>query len=259
MSAHQQEVQTLDDIIFDNRNHEYGAYAIRRAYGTNVNKSVLIVFGFAVIIAGLSLIHPGADLMITSTPNYPLGFQPDITIIPIPQQPMRRSATTASRDLAPRVTTKPEEPLIEQPLQDPSDGVGDLNLTGETADLSSGSIGVEVSVAVATAPEVPLIYDHTQIMPTYKGGMEAMSKFLHKHIKYPAVDRRIETQGTVYVSFILGANGQVMDAVVVKGISKGCDNEALRVITMMPSWNPGIQGGIPVMVRMVLPIRFQLN
>jgi protein TonB len=62
--------------------------------------------------------------------------------------------------------------------------------------------------------------------------------------------------GTVFVSFIVNANGSVSDAQVLKGIGNGCNEEALRVVQRMPNWLPGKQSGQPVAVRYSLPIRF---
>lgn len=125
--------------------------------------------------------------------------------------------------------------------------------------VSAGTFEVGEEVVTPAVPEPPKVWDHSEVMPAYKGGLEAMVKFLSKQIRYPAQARRNGTEGTVFISFIIGMDGKVIQAVVFKGISKECDAEALRVINRMPTWNPGLQGGNPVMVRMMLPIKFQLN
>ncbi|MEI6747602.1 MAG: energy transducer TonB, partial [Bacteroidota bacterium] len=66
-------------------------------------------------------------------------------------------------------------------------------------------------------------------------------------------------QGTVYVSFVVDSKGKVTDVRVLRGIGGGCDEEALRVVRMMPSWRPGKQNGQSVRVQFNMPIRFTLN
>jgi periplasmic protein TonB len=86
-----------------------------------------------------------------------------------------------------------------------------------------------------------------------------IQEFLAKNIKYPGPATRNEIQGIVYVNFVVGPDGKISQAAVMKGIGYGCDEEALRVVSKMPDWTPGKQGGRAVPVRISLPIRFKLN
>jgi TonB family protein len=65
--------------------------------------------------------------------------------------------------------------------------------------------------------------------------------------------------GTVYITFIIEKDGTLTNAKVLRGIGSGCDEEALRVVNMMPKWNPGEQKGKPVAVQFNLPIKFKLD
>jgi periplasmic protein TonB len=78
-------------------------------------------------------------------------------------------------------------------------------------------------------------------------------------LRYPrqAVQQGIE--GKVYVQFVVGRDGKVSQISVLKGIGFGCDEEAMRVVSMMPTWTAGKQGGKPVSVRYNLPISFKLQ
>ncbi len=66
-------------------------------------------------------------------------------------------------------------------------------------------------------------------------------------------------QGTVYVTFVIETDGAVSHVKVLRGIGGGCDEEAVRVVTLMPDWKPGYQDGEPVRVQFNLPIRFILR
>ncbi|HEY3405771.1 MAG TPA: TonB family protein, partial [Ohtaekwangia sp.] len=103
-------------------------------------------------------------------------------------------------------------------------------------------------------PDVVLKPD---VMPQYPGGLEAMTKFVGKHMTYPKEALKEKTQGTVYVAFIVKADGAVSEIKTIKGISAACDAEAERVVSLMPNWTPGQLDGKNVAVQFVLPINFK--
>ena len=95
--------------------------------------------------------------------------------------------------------------------------------------------------------------------PMFPGGDEARMKFLRDNIKYPQMARESGIQGTVYVTFVVEANGAITNIKVLRGIGGGCDEEALRVVRQMPKWQPGKQRGKAVRVQFNMPIRFVLS
>lgn len=101
-------------------------------------------------------------------------------------------------------------------------------------------------------------YRIVQEMPSFPGGDEAYFRYLKQNLKYPSWAREANIKGTVYVQFVIGADGAVRDAVVERGIGGGCDEEALRVVNNMPRWNPGRQLTKAVPVIMILPVKFEL-
>jgi protein TonB len=96
-------------------------------------------------------------------------------------------------------------------------------------------------------------------MPQYPGGEEARLKFLQENIQYPQKAKESGIQGTVYVTFIVTTKGKIRDARILRGIGGGCDEEALRVLKLMPNWTPGKQAGKPVEVQFTMAIKFTLN
>ena len=83
--------------------------------------------------------------------------------------------------------------------------------------------------------------------------------FISRNLAYPAAAREAGVEGTVYVRFTVDANGNVTDATVLNQVGDGCDEEALRVVQMLPRWDPGMDGLKPVAVSMNLPIQFSLK
>jgi protein TonB len=95
-------------------------------------------------------------------------------------------------------------------------------------------------------------------LPTPIGGFVQFYREVGEDLEYPAAARRQETEGRVYVKFIVEKDGSVSTVSVVKGIGNGCDEAAMKAVEKK-MWNPGKQRGRPVRVQMIVPINFRLN
>lgn len=95
---------------------------------------------------------------------------------------------------------------------------------------------------------------YTEIMPCFPGGDENFYRFIQEEIHYPLLAHNAGVEGKVYMQFVITKYGDVVLPRVVKGIGYGCDEEAIRVVKLMPRWSPGKQSGIPVNVRISVPI-----
>ena len=111
--------------------------------------------------------------------------------------------------------------------------------------------------AAAPAPAAPTVYFTAEEMPAFPGGNAAMLAFLGRKTNYPAeaLDHRVS--GKVHVAFVVDADGRLRDPQVVRGLGYGLDEEALRLVRIMPWWTPGKINGQPVWVRVTLPIVFR--
>ncbi|MCB0769836.1 MAG: energy transducer TonB [Flavobacteriales bacterium] len=103
------------------------------------------------------------------------------------------------------------------------------------------------------------VFTIVERMPEFPGGHEAMFRFIQENLKYPQEERKAGVQGVVYVNFVVGEDGVLNEAKVLRGIGAACDAESLRVVKAMPPWTPGMQRGKPVKVQYNLPIRFKLD
>ncbi|MBK6964855.1 MAG: TonB family protein [Bacteroidales bacterium] len=97
------------------------------------------------------------------------------------------------------------------------------------------------------------------IPPAFPGGDEARIAFFSNNISYPTIAREKNIHGTVLFRIIIEKDGKVTNPSIEKGIGGGCDEEVLRVVKMMPDWNPGTVDGEPVKVEMILPVSFSLT
>ena len=87
----------------------------------------------------------------------------------------------------------------------------------------------------------------------------ALIRYFAKHIKYPTIARENRIEGRVILRFVIDANGDVQNAKVLRGVSGGCSEEALRVLKNMPKWKAGRHSGRNVKVNFTLPVTFKLQ
>jgi protein TonB len=95
--------------------------------------------------------------------------------------------------------------------------------------------------------------------PAFPGGQEAQNQFMVKNIKYPAEARNRGIQGVVVISFIVEKDGKITNITVLRNPGGGTAEEAQRLVSAMPNWEPGLKNGQPVRVRMQLPVTFRLR
>ena len=98
-----------------------------------------------------------------------------------------------------------------------------------------------------------------QIMPEYPGGIGALKAFLSSNIDFPETAARTGIEGTVYVYFVVERDGTVSNIKTLRGINDECNEEAERVIGLLPKWKPGVQQGKTVRVSYTIPVSFKLQ
>ena len=147
-----------------------------------------------------------------------------------------------------------------------------LGKAAVVAGLSVGLLGAS-QVALAQTPDslrIDTIEEEVELsseffgciqetMPSFRGGEQKLMEFIGNNVVYPKEAIEAGIEGRVFVEFYIEKDGTVTDGKVLKGIGYGCDEEALRVIGLMPKWSPGMQRGKAVRVRYTLPINFKLS
>ena len=103
------------------------------------------------------------------------------------------------------------------------------------------------------------VFDMVEVQPSFPGGTSEMMSWISSHLKYPAIAAENGIEGKVIVQFVVGKNGAIRDANIVRALNPSCDKEALRVVNAMPRWLPGKQNGKEVSVKFTLPITFKLQ
>jgi periplasmic protein TonB len=256
--------ETWDDLVFENRHKDYGAYAVRQHYSQNMTAGL----GVSVSIAALLVMLPrilalfGVDDKIIDALPVISDFG-DVVIIdppPIIEPPVTPPSAAASQpintnNVTPQVTTTaPMETTItpnsEIVTSYSEPGTGD----GPPVEGITNGTGVVEAVVPITPPIQ--IFDGAEVMPQYDGGLQALARFIQRKVRTPRSVSSQGVSGTVFVQFVVRSDGSITDVMVVRGIAADCDREAVRLVSLMKDWSPGMQNKIPVSVRMVLPIKF---
>ena len=112
---------------------------------------------------------------------------------------------------------------------------------------------------VADEPEPPLVGQVIGDMPEFPGGTEKLFDFLQENMHYPEIAEENGVQGRVVVTFVVEADGSISETKVVKSVDPSLDEEAIRVVKLLPKWNPAMLNGKPVRSKYSLPITFRLS
>jgi periplasmic protein TonB len=253
----------LDEVIFEKRNKEYGAYFLRKTYDKNVSKALIITVLLLLFTVFIPLIakyisderyfRAGPDqdpgIIVLSDPINKIDPPPPPPPIPIADIENRvkfrvPKSVDTNVDLAPMLT---QVELSEQKSNEPVEDFG-LKVDADQKDKKVIDEDVNKIVDFAGVSE----------KPEFPGGQEALLKFVADNMKYPALALDNGIQGTVYIEFVIEADGSLTNIKVKKGIGAGCDEEAERVVNLMPKWTAGKQNNIGVRVRAVIPMKFRL-
>jgi len=259
MAIEKQRVESLEEMVFKNRNKEYGSYQLRKKYRKYVTISMIISLVLLSVVVAYPLINAyiNKNKLIREKQKevgVTLENLKQEEAPPPPPPPPPEALVEKVKFTAPVVV---EDTTIETGLT----SMDDLNKKGNT-EAPAEDVEVDVKEEAPKVIETPVqaeIFTVVEEQPGYPGGEEARIGFLQSNIKYPEEAKELGIQGKVFVTFVVEVDGSITDVRVLRGIGGGCDEEAIRVVKSMPKWVPGKQRGVPVRVQFNLPIKFTLQ
>ncbi|RYU95937.1 energy transducer TonB [Emticicia agri] len=262
---------TLDEIIFEHRNKNYGAYELRKTYTSTVNRAMWIgitLFSALFITSYIFAHQKDKEEKVTIVELNPGLIKPDeippVEPLPEPEPPREVERARTIQYVAPEVVQNTEE---EIPPPTPEEMETAVISTATTPGEDATSIITEAPPAIAPPVETKIAevedenkeFITVEVNPSFVGGTSELYKFLGKTLQYPSAAQRNNVGGRVYMSFVIEKDGSITDVKVVKGVGFGLDEEATRVVKLMPKWIPGKQNGRNVRVRFTLPVTFKLE
>ncbi len=253
----------FDEIVFENRNKEYGAYKMRKKYSRTLIISMII----GIIIIATAVITPYLNAKAMEDQRQAREEvqveikmenldQPSETVAPPPPPPPPPSDVVQQNRYVPPVvvdTIKPEE--MTQLMT-----VDEAQI--EVVDRAVDEIFIfqeEVKEEIQEEEPEPEPFVVVEEMPMFPGGEAALLEYISQNTQYPEVAKENNIQGRVIIRFCVTSKGTVNQISVLKGVDPELDEEAKRVVSTLPTFRPGRQGGKPVPVWFMVPITFTLK
>jgi protein TonB len=247
------------DIVFDNRNKNYGAYVLRKYYNNRLLIAMSGMMGVVLILILIVLLNPEARKAVAAVIN------PDVVTVqtlpdppieqPQPLEPPRQNVHT--EHYVNQIEIVPDTEEASMPEQDAltTAAFGDHQEDGPA--LTDGQQPPQNN-NIATTPEVTAP-EPTPPAPSspaaFPGGQEKWMDFLSKNLRTPG-DLEAGQKRSVLVRFSVSEDGSVTQFEIVQSGGEAFDREVLRVLRKMPRWKPAIQNGKPVSVLFTQPVTF---
>lgn len=275
------------DLIFADKNKEFGAYQLRKTSDRRHNLAFLYMLcGLAVIV-----------IMILAYSKYS-DYREEQKALALQEQ--REKMMAAALEQAEEETPEEEEPE-EQKYEQPEvvvpeevlatvqvtqiaiveadkvkNEVMDMEaqkenntargvVTQEGSDDADKFKAVQEQVVVkepepeVVKPKEEEIFVAVEQMAEFPGGQAALMKWLRDNMRYPETAQQNDVQGRVIVKFVVEKDGSIGNATIAKGVDRDLDREAIRVVKKMPKWQPGKNNGVAVRSYFTLPVTFKLQ
>jgi periplasmic protein TonB len=238
-------MQGLEEIIFENRNKDYGSYQLRKKSNKYLFTGFLLSFVLIFLIVGSLFIIYNSDLFFASKmPKLAKGESiqtVDMLDLTLPDYP------PPAAEKAPKEISKP---LLVDSVQEKSKR--EVVPKKEASETNKDTVDKKgADTALSGKGNLPdgdsLIYVRVDELPEYIGGMEGLKRFLRVNISESA--KKNKTRIKVKVVFTVTKSGETKDVSVMSGLDAAIDSEIMRVMHMLPKWKPARQSGRPVSVR----------
>lgn len=263
----------LDEVVFAYKNQVYGAYQLRQTYNYNLLRSVAIMLALVASLGGgfsfFKHFKIGSNLqnkthqlpdneviidLTTIKPITPKVPQPKANI-PLPL-PVAQAPIIAANNTNYKPVDTPITPILdnipaktELPITQSQTNIGEQLLADAGENLPTNA----PNSTYESATEVLL---YAPVMPKF----DNLAKYLSENTHFPAEMIAMGFSGKVYISFVIARNGNVTEVKIAKSSGHASlDEEALRVVSKMPNWTPGLSNGNPVAIRQLQCINFKLQ
>jgi len=252
MKRNNEKVPEFDEIIFENRNKNYGAYNLRKRYKSTASLSILGGIAFStILITALSFTTKEGTVL-----KLPVGVIIELTkpvdqVIVPPELKPSPELEKIIKNLQPEVVTDSLEVTPFIPITD------EINATVKDRKVTDSVVYND-----PVTPEIPVetkVFIVVEEPPEYPGGNAALYKFISENLIYPSEAQDNNIKGRVILKFVVNPDGTADRIEVLGSIDPLLDNEAIRVVKILPKFRPGKQGGVPVPVWFILPVLFNIE
>ena len=246
------------DILFENRNKDYGAYTLRRDYNGRLLRGIGVMF--AVVLLFIAGTYWKADKKIVGNLVTFIGPDQELTKVEIEKfkipDPPKIQHAASIQYTTPVIVKETNSTVPDQVVLSKDVLIGTDTHDGPPPVLSAPSSPEPVvAAAPIEPPKEPEILDRSEIMPEFPGGNAAMRRFLQRNMRFDFEEMEPGSRIEIRCRFVVDKEGKVKGIEVIKtGGRNEFDNEVTRVIAKMPDWKPGFQNGRNVSVYFTLPV-----
>jgi len=259
------------DLVFESKNKKFGAYELRESSSRrHIWAIVIVVIAIVALVFLPKLIKQSS----TTLPNEPVIQQgviefTDVDPLVAPKMPMTEVVVQAPATLTPiQRTIGFSEPVIVTEVRPEAstmltqDEITNSNAAiGTTTNEDGAIVGIHPDDPAAAANNAVLPKEEgprtvAEVWPKFKGDL---MKWLSNNLRYPVDALESGQEGRVILRFVVQSDGTIGNVEVLQRFFPSCDREAVRVVSKMPKWIPGLQGEEPVAVYYTLPIHFRIQ
>ena len=284
--------QEWRDLVFADKNKDFGAYELRRQSDKRHNMAVLFTVVGLIVVFILILAYSKysdyraeqeqlalqeqrekmaqAELLQQDEDEPEPEPEPEEqkVEIEIPEVPQEVLATVQVTQIAIVDDDKVQNEVKDmQELKEDNTARGIVNQEGSDDADKFEAVKEQVivkepepePVVVKEKPKEDEIFVAVEQQAEFPGGQAALMKWLSNNIRYPEAAAQNDIQGRVVVKFVVEKDGSIGKAEIVRCVDKDLDREALRVVQKMPKWQPGKNNGVAVRSYFNLPVTFKLQ
>jgi periplasmic protein TonB len=262
------------DIIFEKRNKSYGAYDLRKFYPDRLKLALGLMLIAAITFSAFTFL-PAKDKRVMKKPFDVIEME--LTKVKDkPKDPEKKKDIVKAEKKTPAKATPVAQAKLTSSIKIvaqnekadtiktilPTVAIGSTNIVTATPGVAvvepvktDPGNGGQVDVAAKIDKASPMDGDAVDVLPSYPGGMDALRKFLQKHLQTPDELESGESV-SVRVKFVVDYTGKLKSFVTGPG-ADAYNNEVVRVLKKMPDWIPGKTKGEDVSVYYVIPVKFE--
>ena len=264
------------ELVFDQKNKDYGAYVLRQELPQRHLWGLLLTIGIAILIVLL-------PMLISLIPEEKADVEEYLQVTELAtleEAEIKDESFVQKVDLAPPPPPLASSIKFDVPLVVDDSQVTDNDNMRSQEDVARSRVAISIAdikgnddvrgadirdvrtVVVQADPkkvDEDRIYETVQQRASFPGGNPALYKWLGDNLVFPAMSLESNTQGTVNVRFVVSTTGAISNVQIVKSLDPYCDREALRVVQRMPNWTPARQDGVVVRSYFTLPIQFRID
>jgi len=272
------------DLVFADKNKDFGAYQLRKSSDKRHNLAVLftliglivvflLIFGYSkysdyqaekAALEAKERAEKMSEALLAEADEVPEEEEPEEQKMEmeIPEVPEEVLATVQVTQIAIVDADKVKNEVMDMETQKEDNtarGVVNQEGSDDVDKFKAVQEQVVVKEPEPVKPKEEEIFVAVEQMAEFPGGQAALMKWLSQNMRYPEAAQQNDIQGRVVVKFVVEKDGSIGSATIVKGVDKDLDREALRVVKKMPKWQPGKNNGQPVRSYFNLPVTFKLQ